>query len=100
MIIKNSEKRIKEKNDNFTVYDYKVGSLQTGLNLYEIHGRMPEKNYMITRKTDRVFMVVEGVGISYVDGIARTIEKGDVVLVTMGAKFYFEGYLSLVGLKK
>jgi len=100
MIIKNEEKQIKEQTENYIVYDYKVGSLQTGLNVYEIHGRMPEKNYMITRKNDRVFIVTDGTGISYVDGIARTVDKGDVILVTTGAKFYFEGYMTIAGMKR
>ena len=93
-------REIKEKHDGYVVYDYKLGSLHTGLNVYEIKGRMPSKNYMITRKYDRVFLVLSGTGISYVDSIARSVQEGDVVLVSTGAKFYFEGDMTIAGLKK
>lgn len=99
MVIKKNERIAKEENNEYTIFDYKLGSIATGINVYEIKGRMPEKNYMISRKTDRVFIVLKGTGIVYVDSIARTVEEGDVVFVSVGAKFYFEGDLTLAGLK-
>lgn len=90
-IIKQSEADAILENGISTFYEYQFPFKNASLGLSEINGRYPQTGYDIDEKVEASWYVESGTGILWVGGNENKIEKGDMIYVPAGEKFWING---------
>jgi len=60
-----------------------------------ISGRYPDTKYAINQKCKEIVFINEGAGKVVVKDQTHSLNKGDVILIEPGEKFYWEGNMKL-----
>ena len=81
-------------NTNIT-YEYKIADKDINFCISEINGRLPETRRCVNRVCKEMAHVLEGKGIIEVEGKKYNLKRDDVILISPGERYYFEGNLKL-----
>ena len=89
-ISKEEGKRL-EASNSCDVIEYPLGDKDINGAVAEIRGRYPEKDRVVNTECKELVYVIEGKGKVVVEGEDYEFEKGDVLLIEPGEKYYWEG---------
>ena len=87
-------KRI-EASDFCTITEYPLGDKDINASIAKINGRYPEKGRVVNTECKELVYVIEGGGKVVVEGEEYGFEKGDVLLIESGEKYYWEGDMEI-----
>ena len=62
--------------------------------IIQVHGEHPPKRML--EDTTRTYFVLEGSGSFSLDGIRKTVEKGELVVIEPDGEYQYEGEMSLL----
>ena len=88
--VKKKGARINARKD-LIAYEYPHFSEDAGFALLELNGRHPSIGYIVNKNCDEIFLVHQGSGEIYMDGVITKFEEEDIIAVKRGTKFYCEG---------
>lgn len=89
-VIKKKSEYVKVRED-LTVVEYPLFSEDISVVYAELNGRHPKTGYIINKESDETYLVHQGSGEIYMDGIVTKFEAGDVVPIKHGTKYYCIG---------
>lgn len=96
-LIKKSETIDTNEHDISTFHDYPFSFQSVSLGVSEIHNRYPKTGFEVDKKVDAYWYVEEGSAKVFIDGTTHSIEKGDMIFIPKGEKFFIDThYLKLV----
>ncbi|KKU29192.1 MAG: hypothetical protein UX80_C0008G0025 [Candidatus Amesbacteria bacterium GW2011_GWA2_47_11b] len=82
------------KNSNSCMaLEYSLGDKDINAAVIKLNGRYPENGRAVNTECKEVGYVVEGSGKLVVEDKTVRLKKGDVVLIEVGEKYYWEGNL-------
>ena len=89
-VMKQKSAKIRARKD-LIAYEYPHFSAECGYANLELNGRHPSIGYIINKNSDEAFLVYQGSGEIYMDGVITNFEAGDIVAIQRGTKFYCTG---------
>ena len=95
-IIKLEEIKEFKNSDSCCVLEYPLDDKDINIALAKINGRYPENSFALNTECKEIGYVVEGVGKLVVENKTIELKKGDVILIEVGEKFYWEGDLEIL----
>jgi len=95
VVHKNQTKEFKNS-DVCTATEYPLGDKDINGAVIELKGRYPDKGRVVNLKCKELAYVVKGSGRVVVEGEEVELNKGDVVLIEPGEKYYWEGNMTML----
>ena len=90
-IIKKSEAISTQENEISRFYEYQFPFKKASLGVSEINGRYPESGYDVDEKVEQIWYVESGIATVWIDGLEYNVEKGDMIYVPEGQKYWING---------
>lgn len=90
-VIKKSDVVTTQENGVSRFHEYQFPFKNASLGVSEINGRYPQTGYDVDEEIEQSWYVEEGAGIMWVNGQEYTIEKGDMVHIPEGEKYWIKG---------
>jgi len=94
IIRKNQAKKFKNS-DVCTAYEYPLNEREIDGAVVKIDGRYPSKGRVTNEKCKEVCYIIEGSGKIVIEDKEIIIDKGDLVLIEAGEKYYWDGDLTM-----
>jgi quercetin dioxygenase-like cupin family protein len=85
----------KQSNDVCIITEHPLGDETINFALAEVSGRYPTTGYALNHQSKELVHVHEGSGKVVIEGKEHSVQKGDLVLIEPGEKFYWDGMLTL-----
>ncbi|MFH1575866.1 MAG: cupin domain-containing protein [Candidatus Nealsonbacteria bacterium] len=76
-----------------TAVEYSLGDKDINGAIVELKGRYPDKGRVVNLKCKELVYIIEGFGVAVVEGEDVKLEKGDLILIEPGEKYFWEGNL-------
>jgi mannose-6-phosphate isomerase-like protein (cupin superfamily) len=87
---------IKRKNNDFCwATEYPLHCKDIDGCIIELSGRYPSEGRVFNEKCKELFFVLDGKGKLSIEGKDISIKKGDLALIEVGEKYYWEGKLKM-----
>lgn len=77
------------------VYEYPLHEKDINGTFVELTGREPDAGRVVNTACKELAYVVSGSGKIFIENNELTLEKGDMVLIEPGEKFYWDGQMTL-----
>lgn len=81
---------------NCTVYEYPMHNKEINIAVADITSRYPDEGYAINHKCTEMGYVIKGSGKLVTEDKRVLLAAGDVILISAGEKYYWEGTLTVV----
>lgn len=81
--------------DNCVVYEYPMGDDAINGAIAKLSGRYPDKGESMNEICKEMAYVIEGKGMISVNGTETKIQKGDLVLIEPGEKYFWQDNMEL-----
>ncbi len=78
-----------------TVFEYPFGEESIDAAVAKINGRYPDEGWVVNRISQEIAFVIKGQGRLVCGDNEETLAAGDVVLIDLGEKFYWEGEMEV-----
>ena len=96
MKFKSSSQAIKYKNnDTCVAYEYPLSDPDINAVIVKLTGRYPDTGRTVNTRCKELVYVIEGKGFVSIEDKKIKINRGDVILIETGEKFYWEGNLTM-----
>ncbi len=96
MKIVKKEDSVKIKIDKFTTaYEYDMHDKDINGAVVHITGRTPEKGFIMNEVSKEMAYVIKGSGKIIVEDKEFVLNKGDVVLINTGEKYYWDANMTV-----
>lgn len=92
-VIRKDQTEKLKNSDVCTAIEYPLGDKDINGAMIELKGRYPDKGRVVNLKCKELSYVIEGLGRVVVEGEEVKLEKGDLVLIEPGEKYFWEGNL-------
>ncbi len=92
VIYKNQTETIKNS-DACTVIEYPLGDKDINGAVVELKGRYPDKGRVVNLECKELAYIIKGSGKVVVEGKEVELNEGDLVLLELGEKYFWEGDL-------
>ena len=89
-VIRRDEAHVKVRGD-LMVVEYPDINKDVSVVYAELNGRHPASGYIINEVSNETYLVHEGSGEIYMDGVITKFKAGDVVPIRKGTKYYCKG---------
>ncbi len=90
-VIKQSDVITTQENGISRFHEYPFPFKNASLGVSEINGRYPGTGYDVDEEVDAGWYIEEGKATIWIGGQTYSVEKGDMVYVPMGEKYYIQG---------
>jgi len=94
-IIYKNQTEIFKNSDACTAIEYPLGEKDINGAVIELKGRYPDKGRVVNLKCKELSYIVEGCGKVVVEGKEVQFNKGDLILIEPGEKYFWEGTLTM-----
>ena len=94
IIHKEGTKQFKNS-DACTATEYPIGDKDINGAVVDLNGRYPDKGRVVNLKCKELAYVIEGTGKVVVENEEVKLQKGDLVLIEAGERYFFEGDLKM-----
>ena len=78
-----------------TVIEYPLNNEMLDMAITKISGRYPDERRVVNKQCAELAYIFEGKGKVVVNGEEHNLNAGDVVLIEVGEKYYWEGHMKL-----
>ena len=85
----------KKVNDACMVTEHPIGDEMINIAIARVTGRYPTTGYARNNKSKEIGYIFEGSGKLVVNDTEQLLQRGDVVLIEPGEKFYWEGHMGI-----
>jgi mannose-6-phosphate isomerase-like protein (cupin superfamily) len=93
----NRQQAVKHANSNHcTVYEYPMQNSVMNIGVVEITDRYPEQGYAMNHTCTEMGYVLKGTGRLVTETAEVELSIGDVVYISAGEKYYWEGNLTVI----
>lgn len=93
--VKESQAEKFESSPTTTIFEYRMGDKQINGAIAEINGRYPEEGRVVNEESKEMVFVLEGGGKVVVEGREIQFQKGDLLLIVPGEKYFWEGEMKI-----
>lgn len=93
--IKQKQAQKVQNSQHCWVYEYPSDSKEINGAFVEMTGREPDAGRVVNIVCKELAYVIEGSGKIVIEGTELSLEKGDMVLIEPGEKFYWDGDMTL-----
>jgi len=90
-VIKQSEIVTSQENGISRFHEYQFPFKNASLGISEINGRYPEAGFDVDEEVEASWYVEEGKATIWIGGQEHTVEKGDMIYVPQGEKYWING---------
>ena len=90
-IIKRFEAKKVQENNNSQFLDYQFPFIHASLGISIIEGRYPQTGYDVDEQVEASWYVEKGRGIVWIAGQELNVEKGDMLYIPAGEKYWIKG---------
>ena len=87
-VIKESEVTTSQENKVSRFHEYPFPFKNASLGISEINGRYPQSGFDVDEKVEASWCVENGSGIIWIDGEEHSVEKGDMIYIPAGEKYW------------
>ena len=94
-IVTKSQRQEFKNGNNCVVYEYPMGDPAINGAIIKLTGRYPDKGESMNKICKAMAYVIEGEGIVSIDGTETKLQKGDLVLINPGEKYFWQGNMDL-----
>ena len=94
IIHKNQTEKFKNS-DVCTAIEYPLGDKDINGAIVELSGRYPDEGRVVNLKCKELAYIIEGSGRVVVEGEEAMLNKGDLILIEAGEKYFWEGDLKM-----
>jgi len=95
-IIHENQTKKSKNNDVCIVIEYPFGDRDINGAIIELSGRYPSKGAVVNLKCKELAYIIEGSGRVVVEGEEVKIKKGDLILIEVGEKYFWEANLEML----
>lgn len=93
--ISKNQTKIFKNSDACTAIEYPVDDKDINGAVIELNGRYPAKGRTVNLECKEMAYVIKGSGKLVVEGKETKLNEGDLVLIEMGEKFFWEGNMQM-----
>lgn len=94
-IVKKSQAEVFKAGDECTVFEYPMEYKDINGAVAKINGRYPSKGITVNEISRELGYVINGQGKITIDNKEIQLNKGDLICIDPGEKFYWEGNMEL-----
>jgi len=95
-ILKSQQAQEFKNGDTCTAFEYPLEEKSINIAVIKLKGRYPETGQAMNTECKEIAYVTEGSGKVSVEDKTIEVNKGDVVLIEPGEKFYWDGELTML----
>ena len=89
--VKKQEAKTYKNSDGCIAYEYHIGDNDINGAVIEIEGRYPDEGRVVNEKCKEIGYVISGSGYVVIEGEKVEFEKGDLVFIEPGEKYFWFG---------
>lgn len=78
-----------------TIWEYQMKDDQLSGAVAQINGRYPKKGRVVNKESKELVFILEGKGRLVVEGKEIWFEKGDLLLILPGERYFWEGKMRI-----
>ena len=93
--ISRSEARVHKNSDYCIATEYPLGDEDLDFATVQISGRYPDQGRVMNVVSKEACFILKGGGLIVVEGKEVLLDEGDLVLVTAGEKYFWEGTITI-----
>lgn len=94
-IIHKNQTKIFKNSEACMAIEYPMGDKDINGAVIELNGRYPDKGRAVNLKCKEMAYIIKGSGRLVVENKEEKLNKGDLVLIEPGEKFFWEGKLTM-----
>lgn len=94
VVYKNQAKKFKNS-DVCTAIEYLLGDKDINGAVIKLSGRYPDKGRVVNLKCKELAFIIKGSGKIVVEDEEIKLEKGDMVLIDSGEKYFWDGNMTI-----
>ncbi len=87
--------KVLKNNDACIAYEYPLEDRDINAVVVKLNGRYPDTGRTVNTKCKELVYIIEGEGLISIENKKININRGDVILIEAGEKFYWEGNLTM-----
>ncbi|MFH1089678.1 MAG: cupin domain-containing protein [Candidatus Uhrbacteria bacterium] len=84
-----------KNSENCTAIEYPLGDKDINGAIVKLTGRYPDKGRVVNLKCKELCYVIEGSGRIVIDNQEVALCQGDLILIELGEKYFFDGNLTI-----
>lgn len=92
-IIHNSEAVLFQNSDQCVATEYKLNDRDINVAIIKLNGRYPETGRVFQEASKEVCLILEGEGHVYIEDKECMVQKGDMVFIEPGEKYYWNAHV-------
>lgn len=90
------EKSQKFEHDNIIAHEYYFGDSDINCGVVEVKARHPKEGWIYNEKCKHIIYIAKGFGTLTTKSESVSFEEGDMFLIDISEKYYFEGNCLLI----
>ena len=94
-IVHKNEAEIHKNSGACTAIEYPLGDKDINGAVIKLNGRYPDKERTVNLECKELAYIIKGSGILVIEGEEIKLNEGDLVLIEMGEKFFWEGNMKI-----
>ena len=94
-IIHKNQTKIFKNSEACAAIEYPLGDKDINGAVIEINGRYPDKGRTVNLKCKEMAYIIRGSGKVSIEGVETEINKGSLILIEPGEKFFWEGNMTM-----
>ncbi|MBU4141784.1 cupin domain-containing protein [Patescibacteria group bacterium] len=94
-IIRKNQTKIFKNSETCMAVDYWTGDKDINGAVIELNGRYPDKGRTVNLKCKEMAYIIRGSGKVSIEGVETEINKGSLILIEPGEKFFWEGNMTM-----